>query len=75
MAGRMRRKKGAHPTEFCRSFAMTVAEMIAAAKASVVDTDRLDALREVVADASRIYEEETSRKFADPEDLARTYSL
>lgn len=54
---------------------MTVAEMIAAAKASVVDTDRLDALREVVADASRIYEEETSRKFADPEDLARTYSL
>ncbi|MFC4963427.1 hypothetical protein [Alcaligenes sp. GCM10023179] len=55
---------------------MTVAEMIAAAKASVdVDTDRLDALREVVADASRIYEEETTRKFAAPEDFARTYSL
>lgn len=68
-------KDGRTPTEFCRSFAMTVAEMIAAAKASVVDTDRLDALREVVADASKIYEEETSRKFADPEDLARTYSL
>jgi hypothetical protein len=54
---------------------MTVLELIAAARTSVVDDARIAELRQCVSDAEKQYEDQANRKVVTGEALSRTYSL
>lgn len=54
---------------------MTVVELIAAARASVVDDAKIEALQECVFEAEKRYEEQANRRSVSGEALSRTYSL
>lgn len=54
---------------------MTIAELIAAARATEVDEAKLDAMEQRMSDAEKCYEDRASSQSVNGEFLARTYSL
>lgn len=54
---------------------MTVLELIAAARRSIVDDARIAELQKCVSDAEKRYEDQANRKSVSGEALSRTYSL
>jgi hypothetical protein len=54
---------------------MTIAELIAAARATEVDDAKLDAMEQRMSDAEKYNEVRASSQSVNSEFLARTYSL